>query len=129
MPEPLLQIQQVHYTYPDGTRALHGIDLSIVATERIGVIGPNGSGKSTLLMCMSGLFSSQGSIRVEGVDISTTNAASIRDRVGLIFQSPDDQLFMPTLADDLAFGPINQGLSDAQVHERVQQAAEQMGLE
>jgi cobalt/nickel transport system ATP-binding protein len=129
MPEPLLQIERLHFAYPDGTRALHGIDLSIAAAERVGLIGPNGSGKSTLLMCMSGLFSGQGCIRVEGVDMSTARAASIRDRVGLIFQSPDDQLFMPTLADDLAFGPINQGLSDAQVHERVHRVAEQMGLE
>lgn len=129
MSEPVLTIEQLRFVYGDGTPALHGVDLLLRRGERVGLIGPNGSGKSTLLLCMSGLLTGQGRVVVEGVDLASHRPASLRGRVGLVFQSPDDQLFMPTLRDDLAFGPINLGLSPAQVSERVMQVAQQMRLE
>jgi len=126
--DPLLDIQGLAYTYADGTPALRGVDLAVAEGEKVGLVGPNGSGKSTLLMCVSGLFIGKGTVRVEGVELTSSRVKAIRGRVGLVFQSPDDQLFMPTLADDLAFGPVNLGLSDAQVQQRVSEAASQMSL-
>ncbi len=126
--EVLLESEDLHYRYSDGTLALRGVSLKIAAGEKVGLVGPNGSGKSTLLMCLSGLFAGQGSVRVEGVELAGPQVAGIHGRVGLVFQNPDDQLFMPTLADDLAFGPINLGLSATEVRARVEEAATAIGL-
>src|SRR5437870_5352501 len=123
MSAPVLTSTGLRYTYPDGTQALRGIDLSLDRGERVGLIGPNGSGKSTLLLCLSGLLSAEGRIRIEGLESN-----GMRGQVGLVFQSPDDQLFMPTLRDDLAFGPINQGLPASEVEARVAKVAQEMSL-
>jgi len=128
MAEPLLQIAGLTYTYSDGTPALRGVDLAVQCGEKVGLVGQNGSGKSTLLMCVSGLYSGKGVIRVEGVEQTGSRGCAIRGRVGLVFQSPDDQLFMPTLADDLAFGPVNLGLDAHEVGHRVEDAASAMSL-
>lgn len=128
MAEPLLEILGLTYTYSDGTPALRGVDLVVQCGEKVGLVGQNGSGKSTLLMCVSGLYSGKGVIRVEGAEQTGSRGCAIRGRVGLVFQSPDDQLFMPTLADDLAFGPVNLGLDAHEVGHRVEDAAGQMGL-
>jgi cobalt/nickel transport system ATP-binding protein len=128
MAEPLLQIAGLTYTYSDGTPALRGVDLTVQGGEKVGLVGQNGSGKSTLLMCVSGLYSGKGVIRVEGIEQTDSRRCKTRGRVGLVFQSPDDQLFMPTLADDLAFGPVNLGLDAHAVSHRVEDVAEQMGL-
>ena len=128
MPEPLLQIAGLTYSYSDGTPALRGVDLAVQCGEKVGLVGQNGSGKSTLLMCVSGLYSGKGVIRVEGVEQTGSRGCALRGRVGLVFQSPDDQLFMPTLADDLAFGPVNLGLDAHEVGHRVEDTASAMGL-
>ncbi len=124
----LLEVGDLHYRYSDGTVALRGANLRIARGEKAGLVGPNGSGKSTLLMCLSGLFNGEGIVRIEGVPVSGARSPEVRGRIGLIFQNPDDQLFMPTLADDLAFGPINLGLDAAEVRARVREAATAMGL-
>ena len=111
----LLEVEQLHYTYSDGTHALHGVDLSIAAGDRVGLVGPNGSGKSTLLLCLAGLLKGEGTVRIDGEALDASQGKTLRRRVGLIFQNPDDQLFMPTLEDDLAFGPINLGLDSDDV--------------
>lgn len=128
MPEALLQVTDLNYVYADGTKALRGVHLNIARSEKVGLIGPNGSGKSTLLMCLGGLFAGHGMVRLNGAKMNPARIPEQRGSVGLVFQSPDDQLFMPTLADDLAFGPINLGLTDEQVRDRVVLVAEQMGL-
>ncbi len=128
MPEAVLTVEELRYTYPDGTHALHGVDLALHRGERVGLIGPNGSGKSTLLLCLSGLMAGQGRVMLGGQSLGPARLIELRGQVGLVFQSPDDQLFMPTLQDDLAFGPINQGLAPDAVHRRVRQIADQMGL-
>jgi len=126
--EPLLQIAGLTYAYPDGTQALRGVDLAVSAGEKVGLVGQNGSGKSTLLMCISGLYTGQGCIHCEGSELTGSRLRETRRHVGLVFQSPDDQLFMPTLADDLAFGPVNLGLDAHEVGRRVEEVAAQMGL-
>lgn len=130
MSDPILQVERLAYTYPDGTPALRGVDLAIARGEKVGLVGPNGSGKSTLLMCLNGLLTArEGRIHVEGVELTSATLKDLRGRAGLVFQSPDDQLFMPTLADDLAFGPVNLGLSPDEVRRRVHQVAAELGLE
>jgi len=124
----LLEAENLSYRYDDGTVALRGVSLRISRGEKVGLVGPNGSGKSTLLLCLAGLFKGSGGVRVEGVDLAGPRAGQIRGRVGLIFQNPDDQLFMPTLADDLAFGPINLGLPAEDAEARVQESAAALGL-
>lgn len=128
VPDPVLKAEGLVYTYPDGTPALMGIELAVASKERVALVGPNGSGKSTLLMCLNGLYRCAGRIRIEGTELTSSTLRSLRGRVGLVFQSPDDQLFMPTLDEDLAFGPINQGLGVDEVHRRLHEAADQMGL-
>ncbi len=128
MADWLIQVEELSYRYEDGTQALCGIDMRVARAERVGLVGPNGSGKSTLLLCLSGLLAGEGVVRLDGEVMTRAGWRALRGRVGLVFQSPDDQLFMPTLADDLAFGPINQGLAEPEVDRRVGEAATAMSL-
>ncbi len=123
-------IENLSYTYPDGTQALKGINLSIRATERVALVGANGSGKSTLLLHLNGvLMPQQGEVIVGENLVANKNLRSIRNFVGLVFQNPDDQLFMPTVWEDVAFGPMNQDLRGAELQERVAQAMLSVGLD
>ncbi len=117
------------YSYPDGQPALRGITLSIAEGETVALLGPNGAGKSTLLMHLNGLARPEkGSIHVLGMELNDRNLKDVRRRVGLVFQNPDDQLFSPTVFDDVAFGPLNLGLSAAEVRRVVCASLATMGM-
>jgi len=132
---PLIEVQGLQHIYLQGTplevQALRGVDLQIQAGESIGIVGPTGSGKSTLLQHLNGLLRPQGGeVRVGGIALSdpTVDVRAIRQRVGLLFQSPEDQLFERYAGDDVAFGPRNLGLGQEEVRERVRLAMEAVGL-
>ena len=127
-----IRIENLKYTYPEGTQALKGISLKIYPGESVGIIGPNGAGKSTLLLHLNGILpegSGQGDGRVVvlGEEINR-GKRSIRSDIGLVFQNPDDQLFMPWVFEDVAFGPLNMGLSRAEVRKRVKEALDAVNL-
>ncbi|MCJ7543074.1 MAG: energy-coupling factor ABC transporter ATP-binding protein [Phycisphaerae bacterium] len=105
----VLEIRNLSVRYPDGTRALHGVDLTVAAGQRLGLIGPNGAGKTSQLLAVMRGVPFEGSILVDGVALSRRQAARARSQCGMTFQNADDQLFMATLLDDVAFGPLNQG--------------------
>jgi cobalt/nickel transport system ATP-binding protein len=126
---PHIGLHQLRFQYGDGTLALQGISLTVNAGESVALVGPNGSGKSTLLMHLVGLLQGQGEIVVAGLPVVKTHLPEIRRRVGLVFQHPDDQLFLLRLYDDVAFGPRNQGLAPDDVHARVTEALARVRLD
>lgn len=128
MPQAV-EIEGFSYDYPDGTKALVGINLSIAHGEKVAIIGPNGAGKSTLLLAMSVFLKGTGKIIIDGIGASAKNAKKIRQVLGLVMQNPDEQLFMPTLFDDVAFGPMNMGLDEGEVKERTADTLKTVGLE
>ena len=126
--DPIIEVRNLHFTYPDGTRALAGIDLKISAGQAVALLGPNGSGKTTFVLHLNGLLRGSGEVLVCGYRVAKENLPKIRQKVGLVFQEPDDQLFMPTLREDVAFGPSNLGLSVEEVDRAVAGALELVGL-
>ena len=126
---PDVHIEGLRFAYPDGTQALLGVDLSVAPGERVALIGPNGSGKTTLFLHLNGILRGQGAVLVAGLDVADGHLGKIRATVGLVFQDPDDQLFSPTVFEDVAFGPLHMGLSEAEVRERVSRALAQVGME
>lgn len=124
----VIQINNLSFIYPDGQPALSGLSLAVGQGESVAVIGPNGAGKSTLLLHLNGILHSNGTVRVFDRPVNDKNLRWVRSRVGLVFQDPDDQLFSPTVFDDVAFGPINMGYSEAEVHQAVSKALEWVGM-
>jgi cobalt/nickel transport system ATP-binding protein len=124
----VIQIDRLSYDYPDGTPALRDIHLEVYQHESVAILGPNGAGKSTLLYHLNGTLIGKGEVVVLGVPVEKNNLKEIRRKVGLVFQSPEDQLFCPTVFDDVAFGPLNMGLNEKDVRHRVEKALEMMGL-
>lgn len=124
-----VEIDGLRHVYPDGHVALDGLHLSVVAGERVAVLGPNGAGKTTLMLHLNGVLSATaGSVKIGGMPVSRKTLRDIRRRVGLVFQDPDDQLFMPTVAQDIAFGPANFGLRGDALAQRVRHALEAVSL-
>jgi cobalt/nickel transport system ATP-binding protein len=123
-----VSVRGLTYTYPNGTRALDGIDFDLHAGESVVLLGPNGSGKTTFVLHLNGLLRSSGDVVVCGLPVSQTNLAAIRRRVGIVFQNSDDQLFMPTILDDVMFGPVNLGLSPLEANERALRALRAAGV-
>jgi cobalt/nickel transport system ATP-binding protein len=120
---PSLDVAGLTYAYPDGHRALHGVDLRVGPGERVALLGPNGAGKTTLVLHLKGILrAGAGHVAVGGLPVAPSNLKEIRRRVGVVFQDPDDQLFMPTVGDDVAFGPANFGVTGAALRERVDAA-------
>jgi cobalt/nickel transport system ATP-binding protein len=113
---------RVSYRYPNGRMALREVDLHVEHGERVAILGPNGAGKTTLMLHLNGLMRGQGSLEVAGLQVEDGTLAALRARVGLVFQDPDDQLFMPTVAEDVSFGPLNQVLPPKEVERRVCEA-------
>ncbi len=125
-----LSCQDLGYTYPDGTVALRKVDFSIQTGDSVALVGPNGAGKSTFALLTVGvIFPSRGSLRVFGMELSRHTLREIRRHVGLVFQDAEDQLFMPTLLEDVSFGPLNQGLSEDQARQRGLESLAAVGLE
>ena len=130
MSHHLVIADRLHFRYPDGTPALAGASFRIVHGESVGIVGPNGAGKSTLLMHLNGtLLPESGEVRIGEELLTADRVPDVRRRVGMIFQDPDDQLFMPTVQDDVAFGPLNMGLPPAEVEGRVAAALRRVGIE
>ena len=124
----IIKIRGLKYTYPDGTKALQGVDLSIFEGESIGLIGPNGAGKSTLLLHLNGILKGSGQVEIMRLEITDENLDFIRSKVGLVFQDPEDQLFMPTVFDDVAFGLVNMGKALEEVTTSVSEALEEVDM-
>jgi cobalt/nickel transport system ATP-binding protein len=123
-----VEVRALTHSYPDGTPALRGIDLRVHAGESVAVVGANGAGKSTLLMHLNGLLLAEtGEVRIDDMPVQRATLAQVRRAVGFVFQDADDQLFMPTVYDDVAFGPSNMGLPDGEVRSRVHAALEAVG--
>ena len=123
MSHHIIEFKDVFFRYPDGTEALRGVHFRITHGESVGIVGANGSGKSTLLQHMNGcLLPTSGTVTIGDLSLTRKTRQEIRKKVGIVFQNPDDQLFMPTVFDDVAFGPLNLGLDDENVRKRVDQA-------
>jgi len=122
-------IEHLHYTYPDGTEALRGVELTVEPGAKVAIVGPNGAGKSTLLLHLNGILGGgHGRVTVDDTVVGPETAKQVRAAVGLVFQDPDDQLFSPTVGEDVAFGPIHMGVPEAEIHHRVERALDAVGM-
>lgn len=131
MAETILEVKDLHYNYPDGTQAIKGIDFKVEKGQMISILGPNGAGKSTFFLHFNGIIEpSSGEIIIEGETLKYDKKSLLKARakVGIVFQNPDDQLFAPTVFEDVAFGPMNMGLSEEEVKQRVEESLEVVGM-
>jgi cobalt/nickel transport system ATP-binding protein len=137
--EPVVRIERLSYQYPNGTLALDDVSFCVAEGEKVAVVGPSGAGKSTLLMHLNGLLPSKisaasdsqnnATVHIAGLSMAKDHLPEIRRRVGFLFQDPDDQLFCPTVQEDVAFGPLNLGLSQDDVRQRVTESLKAVGLQ
>jgi cobalt/nickel transport system ATP-binding protein len=128
MGKSVVQIKDLRFAYPDGTRALNGVTLEVGKGEALGLIGSNGAGKSTLLLHLNGILRGDGRVCILGIDVTERNAPQLRSRVGMVFQDPENQLFMPTVYDDVGFGPLHLGREKAEVDDSVRRALEAVDM-
>jgi cobalt/nickel transport system ATP-binding protein len=129
--KPVIKVEGLRFAYHDGREVLHAINLTIHQGEKVALVGPNGAGKSTLMLHLNGILGCRdgmGDVQVMGHPLTKENLGEIRSQVGLVFQDPDDQLFSPTVFEDVAFGPLHMGLPEDEVRQRVAWALEQVGM-
>jgi cobalt/nickel transport system ATP-binding protein len=126
--QPLIEVRDLRYQYDDGTLALDGVDFQLFPGETVAVFGANGSGKTTFALHLNGLLSGQGSVTVCGMPVRKDTLAQVRQKVGLVFQDSDNQLFMPTVLEDVAFGPLNLGLDREIAQTRAREALAAVGM-
>jgi len=120
----IVSVKDLHYSYPDGHAAIRGVSFNLCEGDKVALVGPNGAGKSTLMLQLNGILEGRGEIEIGNMRLSRDNMPVIRAMVGLVFQNPDDQLFSPTVFEDVAFGPLHMGLPEAEVFTRVDSALE-----
>jgi cobalt/nickel transport system ATP-binding protein len=128
-PRPVVELDELSFSYPDGRKALEDVSLVVREREKVALVGPNGAGKSTLLLHLNGILRGQGAVRIMGRSLGDGDLGMVRSQVGLVFQHPDDQLFSPTVFEDVAFGPLNMDLDEEEVRRRVAWALAQVGME
>ncbi len=126
--QPLIEVRDLHFQYDDGTLALDGVNFRLFPGETVAVFGANGSGKTTFVLHLNGLLAGDGDVSVCGMAVEQKNLARVRQKVGLVFQDSDNQLFMPTVIEDVAFGPLNLGLSRGEAQARAVAALEEVGM-
>lgn len=126
--ELAIRVEDLDYSYPDGTTALRQVSLAVRRGESVGLLGPNGAGKSTLALHLNGILTGRGRVEVMGLEVNKKNLRNVRSIVGLVFQDPDDQLFSPTVREDVAFGPLNMGFDTERVDQAVSNALEWVGM-
>ncbi len=124
----IVEAAGIRFRYDSGFEALRGVDFRLCAGESVAVLGPNGSGKTTFLLHLNGILRGEGQLRVCGMDVEPRHFAAIRRKVGILFQDPEDQLFRPTVLEDVSFGPLQAGLSKASAETRAKQALAQVGI-
>jgi cobalt/nickel transport system ATP-binding protein len=127
-PAAVIEAEDLRFSYPDGTEVLRGVTFTVHEGESVAIIGPNGAGKSTLLLHLNGILAGEGSLRIFGLPVAKNTLREIRRRVGLVFQDPEDQLFLTSVAQDVAFGPSNMGLEKAEIEKRVKEALAAVGM-
>jgi cobalt/nickel transport system ATP-binding protein len=129
MSVPTVEARGLVFSYPDGRRALDGVDLHVHPGERVALLGPNGAGKTTLVLHLNGiLLPEAGTVEIAGLTVAKENFKEVRRRVGVVFQDPDDQVFMPTVGEDVAFGPANLGITGEELEARVAAALDAVGM-
>jgi len=126
---PAVEAAGLRFSYPDGTEVLRGVDFVVEQGESVAIIGPNGAGKSTLLLHLNGILRGTGDLRILGLPLEAKNLREIRRRVGVVFQDPEDQLFLTSVAQDVAFGPANMGLDRDEIETRVREALAAVGMQ
>lgn len=124
----VLAVEELSFHYPDGHAALHDVSLQIHHGEKVALVGPNGAGKSTLMLHFNGILNGDGDICVAGLSMEKDQLPLLRAKVGMVFQNPDDQLFSPTVFEDVAFGPLHMGFPEEEVRHRVERALEKVGM-
>jgi cobalt/nickel transport system ATP-binding protein len=126
--ETAVEVTGLRFAYPDGLEALRSVNLTLRRGEKVALLGPNGAGKSTLLLHLNGILRGKGQVRIGGVTLKDDTLAQVRAQVGLVFENPDDQLFSPTILEDVAYGPLYMGLPREEVLQRATRALAQVGM-